>query len=116
LREVQNSLEQVRSEKQQLESTVKFQRQQLDSLKAANDVLNARVASWAAEQDMARGEDPKVKGLKESLKKAQDEIDAMRMAESTQRVALLDELTSLSTDNAKLREQLRAEQRKNEAK
>ncbi len=114
LREVQNSLEQLRAEKQQLEATVKPQREQIETLKAANDVLSARALSLAKEQESLRKSSMGDSGdLQEALKKAQEEIDSMRMSEQTQRVALLDELNSMQTENARLRDQVRAEQRKN---
>lgn len=43
-----------------------------------------------------------------ALATAEDEIDAMRSAEQGQRIALLDELNSMQTENGQLRAQLRA--------
>ena len=41
------------------------------------------------------------------LAEANEEIDAMRMSEQTQRVALLEELNAAQTENDNLRAQLR---------
>ncbi len=50
--------------------------------------------------------------VRRQLKEAQEDIDAMRNTEQSQRIALLDELNSMQMDNTKLRAQLRAAQRK----
>ncbi|KAG2135707.1 Up-regulated during septation-domain-containing protein [Suillus bovinus] len=44
----------------------------------------------------------------EALRQATEEINDMRMSEQTQRIALLDELNSVQTENGNLRAQLRA--------
>jgi hypothetical protein len=46
-----------------------------------------------------------------NLQKAEEEIQAMRMRENDQRIALLDELNSAQTENGNLRAQLRAARR-----
>jgi outer membrane protein TolC len=43
-----------------------------------------------------------------ALAAAEEEVDAMRSAEQGQRIALLDELNSMQTENGQLRAQLRA--------
>ena len=46
--------------------------------------------------------------MRKELELAQDEVDAMRTSEQSQRIALLDELNSMQTENAAMRAQLRA--------
>lgn len=45
---------------------------------------------------------------KATLKAAEEEIEAMRTSEQSQRIALMDELNSMQTENSNLRAQLRA--------
>jgi polyhydroxyalkanoate synthesis regulator phasin len=55
-------------------------------------------------EDMKRQLSEKTK----ECENAQEEVEAMRTAEQGQRIALLDELNSVQTENGQLRAQLRA--------
>lgn len=85
----------------------------LQNLTEANNKLSARALAFAEEAASAPNAmksklESQLSELKTKLEGAQDEIERMRLSESTQRVALLDELNSLQQENGKLRDQLRA--------
>jgi hypothetical protein len=75
--------------------------------------LSARALALAEDaaqsSDMVRKQyEAQLAELKKALDLAQDELDSMRMSEQTQRIALLDELNTMQTENGTLRAQLRA--------
>lgn len=80
----------------------------------ANNSLSARVLKLAEESSSASTSDATRKKLeaelaecKAALEKAQEEIDAVRISQQTQQMALLEELNSVQTENTNLRAQLR---------
>ena len=82
-------------------------------LSEANATLSAKTLALAQEaaeapNSVKRQLDAQLAESTAKLKEAQDEIEGMRLAERTQRVALLDELNSVQTENGNLRAQLRA--------
>lgn len=82
-------------------------------LTEANNTLSAKILSLAAEgvatPEVAKKQlERQLAECKSALDQAQGEVDAMRMSEQSQRVALLDELNSMQTENGNLRAQLRA--------
>lgn len=82
-------------------------------LTEANNTLSARTLTLAEEaasapEKIKRQLEAQLAECKASLELAQDEIDAMRTSEQSQRIALLDELNSMQTENGSLRAQLRA--------
>jgi len=82
-------------------------------LTEANNSLSARTLTLAEEAasapEMVRKQlEGQLAECKAALNAAQDEVDAMRMSEQSQRIALLDELNSMQTENGVLRAQLRA--------
>jgi hypothetical protein len=80
-----------------------------EQLTEANNTLSARTLALAEEAASAPDQLKKqLAEMKAALDNAQAEVDAMRMSEQSQKVALLDELNTLQTDNAQLREQIRA--------
>ncbi|KAF8339092.1 uncharacterized protein EI90DRAFT_3118179 [Cantharellus anzutake] len=119
--QLQEALELSIQQKSELETAAAQQAQALEELQEANNKLSAKALTLAAEAAEAKeSSDPsksqfeaKVAALTAELKEAKDELNRIQTAESAQRVQLLDELNTLQTDNAQLRNQLRAEQRKN---
>ncbi|KAH6914778.1 Up-regulated during septation-domain-containing protein [Coprinopsis sp. MPI-PUGE-AT-0042] len=125
------NVERITAEKLQIESLAGDQAEQIAELSEANNTLSARTLALAEEaanahpgllrsqlEDIKRQLDEAKRQLEEakkdleektkSLARAEDEIDAMRSAEQGQRIALLDELNSMQTENGQLRAQLRA--------
>jgi hypothetical protein len=78
-------------------------------LTQANNTLSAKALRLAEEAAAAPLMIRKqLDDCQANLKKAQEEIQAMRTKENDQRIALLDELNSAQTENGNLRAQLRA--------
>lgn len=82
-------------------------------LTETNNTLSAKTLALAQEVASAPeivrkqlGEE--LEECRKALREAQEEVEAMRTSEQTQRIALLDELNSTQTENANLRAQLRA--------
>jgi signal transduction protein with GAF and PtsI domain len=111
LTEANRTIEELKSEKQEIETRSAKQTVQLANLATANEALSAKASSLATKPDSAH----EISELRQALKKAEDEIENIRnseVAQQLQKANLLDELNTMQNDNAKLREQLRAEQRK----
>jgi len=109
---LQETVERVESEKRDLEMQAADQAETCRQLTDANSALSAKALSLAAEAASAtdairRQMDAQLAECKASLQKAHTEIDAMQNSEQTQRVALLEELNSMQTENSNLRAQLR---------
>jgi len=82
-------------------------------LTEANKTLSAKTLSLAQEvasaPEMVRKQlEPQLNECRKALREAEEEIEAMRTSEQTQRVALMDELNTMQTENANMRAQLRA--------
>lgn len=82
-------------------------------LSEANDSLSARTLSLAEEAASAPEAvrvqlEKQLAECKIELKQTQDDIHAMRTAEASQNLALLDELNHMQSENDNLRAQLRA--------
>ena|ERR1700761_9619394 len=111
---MQEELEKAERTNKELEEHMMKHSQQIADLMEANNTLSARTLSLAAEPEAVRMRmESQLSELRQQLKKSEEEVDAMRMSEQTQRVALLDELNTMQTENGQLREQLRAERGKN---
>ncbi|KAJ2935694.1 hypothetical protein H1R20_g1402, partial [Candolleomyces eurysporus] len=116
LRALHDTVERATAEKHQLEAFAAEQAETCRQLGEANDALSARALTLAAEAASApeairkQLDDCKsqLDKTKKELEDAQDEIEAMRSAEQGQRIALLDELNTMQTENGQLRAQLRA--------
>jgi len=121
INQLQEALELAIQQKQELEIQAAEQAQTLQELQDANNNLSARALTLAAEAaeatsapSVAKAEsEAKIRALQDSLDEAREELDRIRSAESAQRIQLLDELNTMQTENGSLRNQLRAEQRKN---
>ena len=82
-------------------------------LSEANDSLSARTLSLAQEvasaPEAVRTQlEKQLADCRAELKQSQDDIHAMRTAEASQNIALLDELNHMQSENDNLRAQLRA--------
>ncbi|KAJ2917495.1 hypothetical protein MD484_g2918, partial [Candolleomyces efflorescens] len=116
LRLLHDTVERATAEKHQLEAFAAEQAETCRQLGEANDALSARALTLAEEAASAPEAIKKqldeckaqMEKTKKDLEDARDEIDAMRSAEQSQRIALLDELNSMQTENGQLRAQLRA--------
>ena len=114
---LQRDVEKLQKEKRELELQTADQAETCKNLQDANNTLSARALALAEEVATApeamrikmEGQLAEVRG---QLKDAQGDIDAMRNAEQSQSIVLLDELNLMQSENTKLRDQLRAAQRR----
>lgn len=114
---LQREVEKLQKAKRELELQTADQAETCKNLQDANNTLSARALALAEEvstapEAMRIKMEAQLNEVRRQLKEAQEDIDAMRNTEQSQRIALLDELNSMQSDNTKLREQLRAAQRK----
>lgn len=110
--QLQEVLDRIEAERRELEQQATEQAEACRQLTAANASLSAQSLSLADEITVAtnavRKQMEAQLALAESkLVRANEENDAMRMSEQTQRVALLEELNAAQTENEALRAQLR---------
>jgi len=106
------TIERLTAERRELEMLAAEQGEQCRQLQEANNTLSARTLTLAEEAAQApeivrKHLESQLAECKRALDAAQDEIDAMRSSEQSQRIALLDELNSMQTENGNLRAQLR---------
>lgn len=110
--QLQEVVDQLESEKRELEGQAAEQAETCRQLTAANSSLSAQSLSLADEIASARNAvrkqmEAQLVLVGNKLAQANEEIEAMRMSEQTQRVALLEELNAAQTENDNLRAQLR---------
>ncbi|TDL29674.1 hypothetical protein BD410DRAFT_798205 [Rickenella mellea] len=110
---LQETVDRILVEKRNLEKQIAEQAETNRQLSEANNTLSAKALTLAAEaaaapEALKKQLEKDLAECKMALEKAQEELDAMRSAEQSQRVALLDELNSMQTENGNLRAQLRA--------
>lgn len=108
-----DTIERIAAEKRDVEMLAAEQAEECRQLTAANNTLSARTLTLAEEAasapEMVRKQlEAQLSECRKALELAQDEVDAMRSSEQSQRIALLDELNSMQTENGNLRAQLRA--------
>jgi hypothetical protein len=113
LQELQYVVEQITDEKREVETMAAEQAETCRQLTEANNTLSARALTLAEEAASApeavRKElEGQLAQCRTALEKTQDEVDAMKTSEQSQRIALLDELNSMQNENGMLRAQLRA--------
>ncbi|KAG9042037.1 hypothetical protein FS837_011428 [Tulasnella sp. UAMH 9824] len=115
------TMERLEEQKRAMEEQAAEQAETCKQLNEANDALSAKTLTLAAEAAAAaasagssNASSEQIKKLEQQLAEKQKELedvndllDRTRMAESTQRVALLDELNTLQQENGSLRNQLR---------
>ncbi|KAF8204781.1 hypothetical protein BJ912DRAFT_939289 [Pholiota molesta] len=108
-----DTIERLTNEKRELERLAAEQAEECAQLTDANNALSARTLSLAEEAAQAperirKQLEAQLAEVRKDLELAQDEVEAMRTSEQSQRIALLDELNSMQTENGSLRAQLRA--------
>ncbi|KDQ64457.1 hypothetical protein JAAARDRAFT_28088 [Jaapia argillacea MUCL 33604] len=113
VKQLQDTIDRISAEKLELETHAAQQAEALDQLTDANNTLSARTLSLAEEaasssDSLRRQMEGQLSECRASLQRAEQEIDAMRTSEQSQRAVLLDELNSVQTENGNLRAQLRA--------
>ncbi|KAJ7771126.1 Up-regulated during septation-domain-containing protein [Mycena maculata] len=109
---LQGAIERISGEKRDVEVRAAEQAVTCSQLTEANNALSAKTLALAAEAASApeavrRQLEAQLAEVRGALDNAQAEVDAMRMSEQGQRMALLDELNTLQEENGKLRDQLR---------
>jgi hypothetical protein len=110
--QLQEALDRLEAEKRELELQAAGQAETCHQLTAANASLSAQSLSLADEITLATNAvrkqmEAQLALVEKKLTEANEDIDAMRMSEQTQRVALLEELNAAQTENESLRAQLR---------
>lgn len=110
---LQDAIDRITAEKLEVEMHAAEQAETCRQLTEANNTLSARTLTLAEEAasapEMVRKQlEGQLTECRATLEAAQKEVDAMRMSEQSQRIALLDELNSMQTENGALRAQLRA--------
>ena len=102
IQHLQNAIDRLESEKRQLESLAAEQAETCAQLNEANNSLSACTLTLADEA--AKAPEMVRKQLETQLNECELALDAAQ----NQRIALLDELNEMQTENANLRAQLRA--------
>ena len=110
--QLQEVVDRFEAEVRGLEEQVAEQAETCRQLTATNASLNAQSQSLPDEITSAtnvvrKQMEAQLALAEKALAEANEEIDAMRMSEQTQRVALLEELNAAQTENDNLRAQLR---------
>ncbi|KAG1873560.1 Up-regulated during septation-domain-containing protein [Suillus subalutaceus] len=113
IRDLQDAIERAVCESREMEMHAADQAETCRQLTEANSSLSAKTLRLAEEAAVAPEKvrkqlEGQLAECTEALRKAREEVDGMRMSEQTQRIALLDELNSMQTENGNLRAQLRA--------
>ena len=113
MQNLQDAVDRISAEKLEVETLAAEQAETCRQLSEANDTLSARALALAEEAasapEMVKKQlEAQLSQCRASLKEAQNELDAIRNAEQTQQMALLDELNSMQTENSNLKAQLRA--------
>ncbi|KAG8966104.1 hypothetical protein FRC03_012516 [Tulasnella sp. 419] len=110
--DLQHAIEKAEAQLREMEERAAEQAETCKNLTEANNTLSAKTLSLAAEAadnpEKIKQMEARINELTKSLKEANDDLDAIRAAESMQRVALLDELNAMQQENSNLRNQLRA--------
>ncbi|KAF8638559.1 hypothetical protein AX17_002102 [Amanita inopinata Kibby_2008] len=113
---LQDAIDRIMVEKQEVEMHAAEQAETCRQLTEANNALSARTLALAEEAanapEIVRKQlEAQLTECRNTLQAAETEVNAMRTSEHTQRIALMDELNSVQTENDRLREQLRAMKR-----
>lgn len=113
IRELRAAVDRAVAEKRDVEMHAADQAETCRQLTEANNTLSAKTLSLAQEAasapELVRKQlESQLDECQKALREAREEVEAMRTSEQTQRIALLDELNSMQTENGNLRAQLRA--------
>lgn len=111
--ELRAAVDRALTEKRDIEMHAADQAETCRQLTDANNALSAKTLALAQEaadapEAIRKQLDAQLAECREKLRQAEEEIHAMQTSEQAQRIALLDELNSMQTENANLRAQLRA--------
>ncbi|KAG8790895.1 hypothetical protein FRC17_008837, partial [Serendipita sp. 399] len=114
---LQAAVERTQKEKRQLDIDFAEQSVALRSMTDANAVLSARTLALAEEvatapESMRIKLEAQLNEVRGQLKESMEEVEVLRGSEQGQKAALLEELNLVQGENSKLRDQLRAELRK----
>lgn len=112
IQDLQAVVDRAVAEKRDVEMHAADQAETCRQLTEANNTLSAKTLSLAQEAASApeivrKQLEGQLDECRKALREAQEDVEAMRTSEQTQRIALLDELNSMQTENANLRAQLR---------
>lgn len=113
---LQDIIERMTADKHELEGLAGEQADEIRQLAEANNSLSAQTLQLAEDAaqapEMVRKQmEIQLSDLKKKLEAAEDELLVMKSSEQSQRIALLDELNTMQTENSSLRAQLRAVKR-----
>ncbi|WWC96952.1 hypothetical protein V866_003828 [Kwoniella sp. B9012] len=113
LNNLQSTLDNVSTQKRNLETQLSQEKETIERLTEANGVLSAKALDLAQVAEDERSHlSNKLKGeledMKKKLKSQEDEQDEERVKSQSQRIQLLDELNSLQAEVGDLRKQLRS--------
>lgn len=113
VRDLQDSVDTLTAQKLEIETQAAEQAETCRQLTEANNTLSARTLTLAEEAASApemikKQLDAQLAESRAALKDAQEQLEAISTSEQNQKVALLDELNTMQTENGQLRAQLRA--------
>ncbi|KAF9037819.1 hypothetical protein BDZ89DRAFT_431752 [Hymenopellis radicata] len=113
VRELQDSVDRITSEKLEIENLAAEQAETCRQLTEANNTLSARTLTLAEEAASApemikKQLEAQLAESRAALKEAQERLEAIATSEQNQKAILLDELNTMQTENGQLRAQLRA--------
>ena len=111
-----DAVEHATADKHELENLAGEQAEQIQELTEANNTLSAQTLALAEDAaqapEMVRKQmEAQLAEYKQRLEAAEEELTAMQSSEESQRIALMDELNTMQTENSNLRAQLRAAKR-----
>jgi len=111
-----DAVEHATADKHELENLAGEQAEQIRELTEANNTLSAQTLALAEDAaqapEMVRKQmEAQLAEYKQRLEGAEEELTAMQSSEQSQRIALMDELNTMQTENSNLRAQLRAAKR-----
>ncbi|KAI0796236.1 Up-regulated during septation-domain-containing protein [Irpex lacteus] len=109
---LQESVDQLQTEKQELETQAAAQAETCAQLTEANATLSARALTMANEaasntDTVRRQLEAQLSECRTQLAKVKDELESTQRSQQTQQMALLEELNSVQNENTNLRNQLR---------
>ncbi|TFK66568.1 hypothetical protein BDN72DRAFT_823239 [Pluteus cervinus] len=113
IHQLQEAVERLTTEKQDIEMQAAEQAETCRQLTEANNTLSAKTLTLAQEAaaapEMIRKQlETQLAECKAALEESQREVEAMRLSEQSQSMALLEELNNVQNENGILRQQLRA--------
>ncbi|KAH8929554.1 hypothetical protein BT69DRAFT_1345735 [Atractiella rhizophila] len=115
--DLQESIDGLRSDKAKFTAVLKEKDNMIKTLEAERSKLGTSMSALQKElESRPVGVEDELEELKEKLRETEDQLDEVSNTYQDQRIKMLDELNKLQQETGNLRAQLRAEQRKNQAK